>query len=188
MTERERLAEMILDANIQPQGESWSETIADYLLDHGVIVPPCKVGDAVYYLGGTYHSLVRTATVKGIKIDRNGDFELYVYNGETSFAYSIDIFYFTPRRSRSRAGGKEKGMTQKRFIKLCMAEGMSRNEARGTADFIADDNKDCERLNKAAKSKGYTGRCCTISYERMAHSRCKRWFERELLKTQEGNR
>lgn len=48
MTERERLKNLILDANIQPQGESWSETIADYLLAHGVIDPPCKVGDVVY--------------------------------------------------------------------------------------------------------------------------------------------
>ena len=51
MTERERLAEMILDANIQPQGESWSETIADYLLDRGVIVPPCKVGTEIFFVG-----------------------------------------------------------------------------------------------------------------------------------------
>lgn len=48
MTERERLAELILDANAQPPGESWSETLADYLLERGVIVPPCKVGDIIY--------------------------------------------------------------------------------------------------------------------------------------------
>lgn len=27
------------------------ETVADYLLSHGVIVPPCKVGDVVYDIG-----------------------------------------------------------------------------------------------------------------------------------------
>lgn len=48
MTERERLAELILDANAQPPGESWPETLADYLLEHGVIVPPCKVRDTVW--------------------------------------------------------------------------------------------------------------------------------------------
>lgn len=27
----------------------WADSIADHLLAEGVIVPPCKVGDAVYY-------------------------------------------------------------------------------------------------------------------------------------------
>lgn len=48
MTERERLAELILNANAQPPGALWSKSIAEYLLDHGIIVPPCKVGDTVW--------------------------------------------------------------------------------------------------------------------------------------------
>lgn len=48
MTERERLAEMIETAVSIMQNTP--EKLADYLLDHGVIVPPCKVGDTVYVL------------------------------------------------------------------------------------------------------------------------------------------
>lgn len=29
--------------------ELWADDIADYLLENGVIVPPCKVGDTLYY-------------------------------------------------------------------------------------------------------------------------------------------
>lgn len=48
MTERERLIEL-LKVPIYPRiGADPAEVVADYLLDHGVIVPPCKVGDTVY--------------------------------------------------------------------------------------------------------------------------------------------
>ena len=30
--------------------ELWADDIADYLLENGVIVPPCKVGDMVYVI------------------------------------------------------------------------------------------------------------------------------------------
>lgn len=54
MTERERLIKL-LDERIAIQECSFSsdeplttDSLADYLLDHGVIVPPCKVGDTVW--------------------------------------------------------------------------------------------------------------------------------------------
>ncbi len=50
MTERERLIDLILSADISLFGadKSFAELYADYLLANGVIVPPCKVGDTVY--------------------------------------------------------------------------------------------------------------------------------------------
>lgn len=58
MTERERLIELCKKANKEwlekeYNGEtkkSISTYVADYLLDNGVIVPPCKVGDKVYVI------------------------------------------------------------------------------------------------------------------------------------------
>lgn len=48
MTERERLIE-ILSRPIFPKiGVDPAEVVADYLLDNGIIAPPCKVGDIVY--------------------------------------------------------------------------------------------------------------------------------------------
>ena len=44
MTEKERLIEILENAEDCLD----YETMADYLLDNGVIVPPCKVGDVVY--------------------------------------------------------------------------------------------------------------------------------------------
>ena len=44
MTERERLIELLRQSGI-----TWYPSkVADYLLENGIIVPPCKVGDMVY--------------------------------------------------------------------------------------------------------------------------------------------
>ena len=48
MSDRERLIELI---SSKCQGEKrLIDGIADHLLANGVILPPCKVGDVVYYL------------------------------------------------------------------------------------------------------------------------------------------
>lgn len=58
MTERERLIKLIYEALLDMSGKhigdptARCESIADYPLERGVIVPPCKVGDAVYSLSG----------------------------------------------------------------------------------------------------------------------------------------
>lgn len=46
---RDRLIELIQNA-VNGCARHWAEIIADHLLANGVIVPPCKVGDTVYYL------------------------------------------------------------------------------------------------------------------------------------------
>ena len=50
MTDRERLIDLIVSADIRCFGSDkpYAEVYADYLLENGVIVPPCKVGDTVY--------------------------------------------------------------------------------------------------------------------------------------------
>ena len=52
MTERERLIELIAEAHdLEDLGIDFFDIdgyIADHLLENGVIVPPCKVGDTVY--------------------------------------------------------------------------------------------------------------------------------------------
>ena len=55
MTERERLSdrERLIDLMIEakktdPETGSFTEYLADYLLEHGIIVLPCKVGDTLY--------------------------------------------------------------------------------------------------------------------------------------------
>jgi hypothetical protein len=52
---RDRLVEIIGDKPFSTEYErydsfEWAEHFADHLIENGVIVPPCKVGDVVYYL------------------------------------------------------------------------------------------------------------------------------------------
>lgn len=61
MTDRERLIELMQKrfAELIKDGD-WSfgemvANVADYLLANGVIVPPCKVGDVVYYIHETFY-------------------------------------------------------------------------------------------------------------------------------------
>jgi hypothetical protein len=54
MTDRERLIELIRKAKKNTKGANCDlereMLFADYLLDNGVIVPPCNVGDTVYQI------------------------------------------------------------------------------------------------------------------------------------------
>ncbi len=70
--------------------------IADHLIENGVIVPPCKVGDTVYYIGGIHRSLIKSATVVEIIANSTGVSDLFV-NGENgvSFENSLDTFFLT---------------------------------------------------------------------------------------------
>lgn len=51
MTDRERLIDLIIEAKrTDPETGSFTDYLTDYLLEHGVIVLPCKVGDTVYLI------------------------------------------------------------------------------------------------------------------------------------------
>lgn len=52
MTDRDRLIELLFKVTEEKDCPQPCE-IADYLLANGVIVPPCKVGDTVYYVHET---------------------------------------------------------------------------------------------------------------------------------------
>ena len=47
--DRERLIDLMIEAKkTEPETGSFTDYLADYLLEHGVIVLPCKVGDTYY--------------------------------------------------------------------------------------------------------------------------------------------
>lgn len=49
MTDRKRLIDLIIEAKrTDPKTGSFTDYLADYLIEHGVIVLPCKVGDILY--------------------------------------------------------------------------------------------------------------------------------------------
>ena len=49
MTDREWLIDLIIEAKrTDPETGSFTDYLADYLIEHGVIVLPCKVGKILY--------------------------------------------------------------------------------------------------------------------------------------------
>lgn len=108
MSERERLIEL-LDQNFGYVEEQKAETLADHLLENGVIVPPVKVGDKVYYIGGTYHHLIKCARVEAFEVSQTGVSELYVCseNG-VYFQTEAGKFYSTKEQAeKALKGGAE---------------------------------------------------------------------------------
>lgn len=113
MTDRERLIELKINfvenfdcGDCKPSNNKCrkclSEKEADYLIKHGIIVPPCKVGDTVYYITGIGHNLVKPAKVKEIIIDENGIKDLYVQGDGYDFENSFDIFFLTREEAEEK--------------------------------------------------------------------------------------
>ena len=87
MTERERLIELIKDSGeLERVGMLYndigfrSEQLADHLLASGVIVPPCKVGDMVYYFNkNPLNLMVRKNTIYEAMVVRIVNTRLGIY-------------------------------------------------------------------------------------------------------------
>ena len=89
MTDRDRLIRRLND-----WGTAEAEPLADYLLSNGVIVPPCKVGDMVYYLAKSLHThieKVKSGKVLRIAITENG-IDLFVDNWTSKLPYGKRSF------------------------------------------------------------------------------------------------
>lgn len=74
MSERERLVELLLESEPIKErdlDDGWEDNeisdIADYLLENGVVVLPCKVGDTVYQTDTA--GQIYASTVKNIIYD-----------------------------------------------------------------------------------------------------------------------
>lgn len=70
---RDRLIELILECSTytpeySEQARLHAEYLAQHLLNEGVIVPPCKVGDEVYWIGNK-ESIVKTYYVACVEIN-----------------------------------------------------------------------------------------------------------------------
>lgn len=70
------------------------EFIADYLLANGVIVPPCKAGDTVWFLARSLHTKiekVKSGKVVRMAITENG-IDLFVDNWTAKLPYGKRAF------------------------------------------------------------------------------------------------
>ena len=75
MTEREKLIELIDDYIYGVDVNHWyseelDEGLADHLLSNGVIVPPCKVGDKVWFLNPHYSIAMKRNAIYEAKVVR----------------------------------------------------------------------------------------------------------------------
>ena len=66
---RDRLIELLKN---KPYGYSTYEEFADYLLENGVIVPPCKINDDLYWIDHNNVICKQEQAVKGIMFQSDG--------------------------------------------------------------------------------------------------------------------
>ena len=101
MTDRERLIELKINfvenfdcGDCKPSNNKCrkclSEKEADYLIEHGVIVLPCKVGDTVWYISKFGEKVIKPIKVTNIELNdcrELGYGYLSFKYGETSLQY-----------------------------------------------------------------------------------------------------
>ena len=73
---KERLIRLLQNAPSDFEGNRNIETLADYLLANGVIIPPCKVGDDIYYINEYGKVGCCEKDIKGIIYLGGSDFEI----------------------------------------------------------------------------------------------------------------
>ena len=90
-------------------GRMQVEKLADYLLVNGVIVPPCKVGDTVYYIcfGKIYKGKCHAIT----RHENSLQIHLYDYDGDNASFASDNVF---PTRNEA-----ENALAKKVFDLIC---------------------------------------------------------------------
>ena len=100
MTERERLIELLMQGDIAAAKQGVfnccmcrreAETIADYLLENGVIILPCKIGDDLYWISDENEVECQRNAIVGIVV-KDGCFEALDIDGNidkigTRYAY-----------------------------------------------------------------------------------------------------
>lgn len=99
MTERERLIEILNDWGNKENDGIRAESIADYLLQNGVIVLPCKVGDKVfqYDTGGRIYE----SQIMWFYYDK--DYKRVVYDCDSGLAFSEEAIGVRVYLSREEA-------------------------------------------------------------------------------------
>ena len=79
---RDRLVELIHSIDVMKfPTENFTEHLADYLIENGAILPPCKVGDTVYFFSSVLEEVCES---KVIKIEQN------YYTPSNPFWFSIE--------------------------------------------------------------------------------------------------
>lgn len=98
--QREKLIELICD-NLQVDGCiahcnyppcDKCKTIADHLLANGVIVPPCKVGQTVWWADAEYEELLKGEVVSFF-LQKEGLWAYCRYNGGLTYWHLVSNYF-----------------------------------------------------------------------------------------------
>ena len=112
---KNKLAELIHECEVEALKSNLHlspERIADYLLEKGVIVPPCKVGDKVFFVhetcdeNGKEGYTVGEGEVHGISKDKTGVWVFCRYNSGLTYYHTASDFgkeVFIPRLEAEKA-------------------------------------------------------------------------------------
>ena len=111
MTDRDRLIELYNNF-IYWRGSWDAEELADYLLSNGVIVPPCKVGDKVYWINYVTKA-IETDIVFAIHQYENGlSITTDTIGRKTTCTYGLnrflEIMYFTKKEAKKALKERER--------------------------------------------------------------------------------
>lgn len=107
MTERDRLIHIIMSLNKPTISLQTAMDITDAMIENGVIVPPCKVGDIVWYITGIHRTIIKSAIVEELIINCNGVSDLFVTSDTGAFENSADIFYLTKEEAEKALKERE---------------------------------------------------------------------------------
>lgn len=88
-------------ANVPLQDEE-VERLADYLLANGVTIPPCKVGDVVYYIS---FGKVYEGKCHAITMHNNLQIHLYDYDGDNASYPASKVFRSREEAEKALKGG-----------------------------------------------------------------------------------
>ena len=108
MTERERLIEILNEWGNKENDGVRAESIADYLLENGMIVPPCKVGTHLYFLSGDLEEceIIESSSWLYI-VDSLGriiiEETLYELNYEDDYDYVFGVTVFSTYKEAEKA-------------------------------------------------------------------------------------
>lgn len=111
MKVRDRLIDLIFNKLSGTCGECSSlectEKLTDYLLENGVIVPPCKVGDDVYRLSTKANRIkyIQATTISRIAIDNDGIWLFCECNPIARCVFGKTVFLTKEKAEKALKGG-----------------------------------------------------------------------------------
>lgn len=104
--QRARLIELLSNSGFTADTETF-EDLADYLIENGAVLPPCKVGDIIYYSG---NGIVQEMNIEFITITEIGFEYGLVFGDKTVTIYANwvgkELLHYTKEEAEKALKGR----------------------------------------------------------------------------------